>query len=410
MKAPLNLKIDSGRIEAVDALRGFALLGVLFANIPFGGDPPIESSYDDTIHFLYNFLISKKFITIFSILFGFGFYIQFSRAKEKVTNFKSYFLIRMGLLFLIGCIHSFVLWNGDILMSYAFGGAFLLLLRNWSVKKLVILSFVFNVLLTGATFIGNTALGWAVYDYDFAINTDLAMTNSYFEYLKINWITSPWVNFLNDMPLTLFFTFGNMLIGMILGKVQFFIRENGPKSLKQWFVGLGIILGVPASYYFHLVMTGNLELDIPQLWVPFAILIGMLFQSLAYITVFVELYRTPFFKKAFSGFKYVGKTALTNYLAQTVFYLVAIYHFTNLFQLYGKLSEPETYLLASLVFILQAITSYYWLKTWKQGPVEFVWKKMSYSNLKTKKKNENNLFTNRLRRGSSIRQWTESNC
>ena len=211
MKAQFKPTNTTNRIEAVDALRGFALMGVLFANIPFGGDPPIESAYDDTIHFLYNFLISKKFIAIFSMLFGFGFYIQFSRARERVANFNTYFLTRMGLLFLIGCIHSFVLWNGDILMSYAFGGAFLLLLRNWSIKRLVVLAVVFNVLLTGATFIGNTSLGWAVYDYDFAINTDLALTNSYWEYLRINWITSPWVNFLNDMPLTLFFTFLNTL-------------------------------------------------------------------------------------------------------------------------------------------------------------------------------------------------------
>lgn len=384
MKAQFKPTNTTNRIEAVDALRGFALMGVLFANIPFGGDPPIESAYDDTIHFLYNFLISKKFIAIFSMLFGFGFYIQFSRARERVANFNTYFLTRMGLLFLIGCIHSFVLWNGDILMSYAFGGAFLLLLRNWPVKRLVILAVVFNVLLTGATFIGNTALGWAVYDYDFAINTDLALTNSYWEYLRINWITSPWVNFLNDMPLTLFFTFGNMLIGMILGKIQFFKPENGPKHIKRWFVILGVVLGIPASYYFHLVMIGDLELDLPQLWVPFAIIIGMLFQSLAYVTVFVELYRAPFFRKALSGFKYVGKTALTNYLGQTVFYLIAIYHCTNLFQLYGKLSEPETYLLAVVFFILQAITSYFWLKTWKQGPVEYAWRKMSYSRIKTR--------------------------
>ena len=384
MKAQFKPTNTTNRIEAVDALRGFALMGVLFANIPFGGDPPIESAYDDTIHFLYNFLISKKFIAIFSMLFGFGFYIQFSRARERVANFNTYFLTRMGLLFLIGCIHSFVLWNGDILMSYAFGGAFLLLLRNWPVKRLVILAVVFNVLLTGATCIGSTALGWAVYDYDFAINTDLALTNSYWEYLRINWITSPWVNFLNDMPLTLFFTFGNMLIGMILGKIQFFKPENGPKHIKRWFVILGVVLGIPASYYFHLVMIGDLELDLPQLWVPFAIIIGMLFQSLAYVTVFVELYRAPFFRKALSGFKYVGKTALTNYLGQTVFYLIAIYHCTNLFQLYGKLSEPETYLLAVVFFILQAITSYFWLKTWKQGPVEYAWRKMSYSRIKTR--------------------------
>ena len=376
---------SKSRIEVVDALRGFALLGVLFANIPFGGNPPIESVYDETIHFLYNFLISKKFITIFSILFGFGFFIQFSRAKEKVINFNSYFLKRMGLLFIIGCIHSFVLWNGDIIMSYAFGGVFLLLLRNWSVKKLIILAIVFNVILTGITFIGNSALGWAVYDYDFAINTDLGLTNSYLEYLRINWITSPWVNFLNDMPLTLFFTFGNMLIGMILGKINFFNAEKGLKQVKRWFVILGVILGIPASYYFHLIMTGNLELDLPLLWVPFAVIVGMLFQSLAYITLFVELFKVKFIHKILSGFKHVGKTALTNYLSQSVFYLIVIYHCTNLFQLYGKLSEPETYLLAALFFILQSTTSYFWLKTWSQGPMEYLWKKMSYSTIKNKK-------------------------
>jgi len=376
---------SKSRIEVVDALRGFALLGVLFANIPFGGDPPIESVYDETIHFLYNFLISKKFITIFSMLFGFGFFIQFSRAKEKVINFNSYFLKRMGLLFLIGFIHSFVLWNGDIIMSYAFGGIFLLLLRNWSVKKLIILAIVFNVILTGATFIGNSTFGWAVYDYDFALNTDLALTVSYLEYLKINWITSPWVNFLNDMPLTLFFTFGNMLIGMILGKINFFNAENELKRIKRWFVILGVILGIPASYYYHLLMTGNLELDLPLLWVPFAIIVGMLFQSLAYITLFVELFKVKFIHKILSGFKYVGKTALTNYLSQSVFYLIVIYHCTNLFQLYGRLSEPETYLLAALFFILQSATSYFWLKTWSQGPMEYLWKKMSYSTIKNKK-------------------------
>jgi len=385
MKALFQPTNSSNRIEVVDALRGFALLGVLFANIPFGGKPPIESAYDETIHFLFNLLISKKFISIFSMLFGFGFFIQFSRAKEKIINFNSYFLKRMGLLFLVGCIHSFVLWNGDIIMSYAFGGVFLLLLRNWSVKKLIILAIVFNVILTGATFIGNSAFGWAVYDYDFAMNTDLALTNSYLEYLKMNWITSPWVNFLNDMPLTLFFTFGNMLIGMILGKIGFFNAENGLKRLKRWFVILGVILGIPASYYFHLLMTGNLELDLPLLWVPFAIIVGMLFQSLAYITLFVELYRVKFVKNILSGFKYVGKTALTNYLSQSVFYLIVIYHCTNLFQLFGKLSEPETYLLATLFFILQSFTSYFWLKTWSQGPMEYLWKKMSYSTIKIRK-------------------------
>lgn len=385
MKTLFKPSNDSNRIEVVDALRGFALLGVLFANIPFGGNPPIITDYDETIHFLYNFIISKKFITLFSILFGFGFYIQYTRAKEKVVNFNSYFLKRMGLLFIIGSIHSFVIWNGDIIMSYAVGGVFLLVLKNWSVKKLALLAIVFNVLLTGATFIGNTALGWAIYHYDFSIVTELSLTKSYLEYLKMNWITSPWVNFLNDMPLTLFFTFGNMLIGLILGKINFFNSKNGLKRLKRGFVIFGLILGIPASYYFHLIMIGNLELDIPQLWVPFVILIGMLLQSLAYITLFVEMFKLSSFKKILGGFSFVGKTALTNYLGQSLFYIIVIYHCTNLFQLYGKLSEPQTYLLASLFFILQSIASYFWLKTKKQGPLEYLWKKMSYSTIKMEK-------------------------
>ncbi len=382
MKTLFKPTDSSNRIEVVDALRGFALLGVLFANIPFGGNPPIESIYDESIHFVYNFFISKKFISIFSILFGFGFFIQFSRAQDKMSNFNQYFLKRMGLLFFIGCFHSFVLWNGDILMSYAFGGVFLLLLRNWSVKKLMMLAIVFNVLLTGATFIGNSALGWAVYDYDFAIITELGLTNSYVEYLRINWITAPWVNFLNDMPLTLFFTFGNMLIGMILAKMNFFSTDEKRNGMKRWFVILGVVLGIPASYFFHLIMIGQLELDIPLLWVPFAIIIGMLFQSLAYITLFTKLYQTAFTKQVLSGFKYVGKTALTNYLGQSVFYLVVFYHCTNLFQLFGKISEPETYLLAAMFFVIQAISSYFWLKFKKQGPVEYLWRSLSYDTIK----------------------------
>ena len=379
MKTLFKPTTKLNRIEAVDALRGFALLGVLLANIPVGGNPPVVSNYDETIHFLYNFLISKKFITIFSILFGFGFYIQLTRAKEKSINFRNYFLKRMFFLFIIGVIHCFGLWNGDIIMSYAFGGIFLLFLRNWSVKKLILLAIVFNVLLTGITFIGNSALGWAVYDYDFALANVLPVTNSFFEYLKLNWLMAPWVNFLNDMPLTLFFTFGNMLIGLILGKIDFFKNLSRWKKLQKQFVILGVVLGIPASYYFHLVMTGNLELDLPLLWVPFAIIIGMLFQSLAYITLFVRLYETSLFKPVLLWFKYVGKTALTNYLGQSVFYLIVIYHCTNLFQLYGKLSEPQTYLLAFIFFIIQTIVSYVWLKTRNQGPVESMWKKLSYS-------------------------------
>ena len=72
--------ITKSRIEVVDALRGFALMGVLFANVPIGGKYLATGIFDELISFLTDLLISQKFITIFSILFGFGFYSQVSRA------------------------------------------------------------------------------------------------------------------------------------------------------------------------------------------------------------------------------------------------------------------------------------------------------------------------------------------
>ena len=77
----------------------------------------------------------------------------------------------------------------------------------------------FNVLLIGIVFIGNSALEWRVCNYGLALTWPT--TNLYLEYLKLNFIMVPWVNFLNNMPITLFYTFDNMLIGLILEKFNF---------------------------------------------------------------------------------------------------------------------------------------------------------------------------------------------
>lgn len=382
---PISTK---SRIEVVDALRGFALLGVLLANVPYGSDQLIISNFDmpqTVLNFLLDFLISKKFITIFSILFGFGFYIQMTRAKKKKVNFKKYFLKRMILLFIIGSIHSFMLWNGDIIMAYAFGGIFLLLVRNWSTKKLVILAILFNVLLTGIIYIGNSAFGWQIYDYDYGLNNIYPITESFLEYIKINFIMAPWVNFFKDMPITLVYTFGNMLIGLILGKIDFFHLPDRLKKLNNWLIVLGITVGLTASYFFHQLMIGAIELDIPLLWVPFALIIGMLLQSLCYIVIFIKLYQIGFFKRIMEWFKFVGKTALSNYIFQSVFYLIVFFHCTNALQLFGKISQAETYILALFFFVFQSLLSYLWLKRKGQGPLEYLWKKMSYSNKKSVK-------------------------
>ena len=103
----------------------------------------------------------------------------------------------------------------------------------------------FNVFLTGIVFIGNSALEWRVYDYGLALIWPI--TNSYLEYFKVNFIMAPWVNFLNDMPITLFYTFGNILIGLILEKMNFFSPPERLKKLTNRFIILGFSVGVLCS-------------------------------------------------------------------------------------------------------------------------------------------------------------------
>ena len=360
------------RIELVDSIRGIALLGVLLANIPIAPNL-ISGTLDETFLFLSNFLIAKKFIAIFSMLFGFGFYIQYSNHKTKGKQFSNYFIIRMVVLMIIATVHSYLLWNGDIIMTYATSGVILLLLRNWSVKRLVILSSILIVIVTGFLFIANSALGWQIYDYDYALNDEFPLTNSLMRYLQINFIMNPWSNFLKDLPITFSYALGNMAVGIILGKFNFFTNKGFNQNQLKFFIITGLI-GFSSSYIFHLVVSSQLELSVNLLWIPPVIAGGMVFHSLFYLALIRFLYQSTLIKKGIKVFVYVGKTALTNYIFQSLLYLLFFYHLTNTFNLFGKLTIGETYFVAIVFFGIQSLFSYFWLKKFKRGPVEFIWR------------------------------------
>ena len=361
------------RIESVDALRGLALFGILLANVPYVEN---DSLSDKTFGFLLHLLIEKKFITIFSILFGFGFYVQLKRAEEAGIRFTSYYLKRMLILLLIGCIHAYLFWNGDIIRNYAICGMFLLIFYKRSPKSILITGIIFSVFLTALVFILNGIIG-IHYSYDVAIIREHPLTGSYWHYLWINARTDSFVNFLQDSPITMVFCFGNMLIGFWMGRSGFFQQADKFSSLRKKLIVGGFIIGLVASYTFIMVTTGKLELTPALLWLPFIIVTGMLLQSLFYISAFIDLFRGRL-NSILSVFTPVGKMSLTNYLLQTVFYLIVFFHWTNSFQLFGKIGRTETYLLAVLFFIIQILVSKVWLKHNGQGPVEAIWKKLSY--------------------------------
>ena len=371
----------------VDALRGFALLAILIANIPYAaGSEAVykdrvfiigSCSIDEILNFLFHLFIDKKFVAIFSMLFGFGFYVQLKRAESQQIQFKLYFIRRMLLLLVIGCLHAYLFWYGDIIRNYAICGMFLLFVYRWKPKNIIRLGIFFAVFLTGLVFIANGIMGLQ-YPYNTAIIAEHPVTQSFLRYLQINFTIDPFVNFVQDSPLTLVFAFGTMLIGFGMAKSGFFHRPTLFTRLINTLIICGLVAGLACSYLFWKINRGTLEITPALLWLPFIIIAGMLSQSLGYISAFAKLFQRPGLQRTLSVFEPVGRMALTNYLLQTVFYVLVFFHWSHGLQLYGKLTLAETYILAVMLFALQVLASRWWLKTHKQGPVETIWKRLSY--------------------------------
>jgi uncharacterized protein len=211
------------------------LLGILIANIPYADQANVSGNggaagqldSDKVLNFLFHLLIEKKFITIFSMLFGFGFYVQLKRAEEKGVDFKSYFLKRMTILLLIGCVHAYVFWFGDIIRDYAICGMFLLIVYKWKPKRVLIVAIVFSLFLTGSVYIANGLFKLQEYPYDTSIAAEFPTTTSYWRYLYINARIDPFVNFIHDSPITLVFCLEICYSGSgCQNQVSFIIRKD----------------------------------------------------------------------------------------------------------------------------------------------------------------------------------------
>ena len=156
------------RIITLDIIRGFALLGIFLVNMPAFHSPAFMISHPDYTGMDYwldlflQMFVQTKFYTIFSFLFGLGFYIFMSRAEQKNLHVNRLFSRRLFALLLFGAIHLIFIWYGDILHTYAIAGFLLLLFYKRKTKTLLIwafsLLFVIHSLLSVQFFIPESTL------------------------------------------------------------------------------------------------------------------------------------------------------------------------------------------------------------------------------------------------------------
>ena len=250
------------RYVVLDALRGFAILGICLANFPeFSlwtfSDSSTWTMTDKVTRAIQTFLVDGKFYTLFSLLFGMGFSIQLENAGQKTRTFYR----RMIILFLIGLCHLFFLWSGDILMLYAAMGMLLPLFKRLSTKGILISAGIFLTLPVVCEAIFGTTLSdpleaeqWricALYGITEAnFGTWLADITSYkgmLQFLHQGAVERMW-EFV--FSYRFFKVLGLFLIGFAIGREKLFADLGAHRKLLKNILLYGLLLGIPVSFLY----------------------------------------------------------------------------------------------------------------------------------------------------------------
>jgi len=403
------------RIEVLDIIRGFALLGILIANMALFSSPAMyfevlgknisTGFWDTTTSSFINLLIQGKFYTMFSFLFGLGFAIFFERAMAKTAKPKLLFFRRLFILLLIGLAHGFFIWFGDILVTYALFGFLLPLFFKRKPKTLLIwaASLIIGFLLLMALMMGLTALAKMVNE---GVLTDTVqklfaemesrIESSYHAYghgtfaeLMAQRTSDTLFKYGNALFASIFVIFPLFLLGLYAGKIAFFqnIEKNLVWIKKAWLWGL--IIGLSMSVV-KFICKNQMAGDPYSFYTVFHLGAGFLGDMglcLFIMTSIILLYQNKKWILRFKPLAYAGRMALSNYLFQSIVCTAIFYSFG--LGLYGKVGAALGLVLAVVIFIVQIFISKYWFKRYQFGPVEWLWKSLTYGKFFGMKIHEN---------------------
>jgi len=389
----------AARIDTLDILRGFALFGILVINIQLFAmvqatlvNPMAVgeiTGLDYAIWLISHVAFFEKFIAIFSMLFGAGIVLMSDRAAQ--TGMLGLHYQRMFWLLVIGLVHAYFIWAGDILVSYALLGMAIVFVRNWSVRSLMILGVAFLVLklaiFTGLGFVipllpseeiraieieswtpGATQLAAEINAYQGGFAEQMTMRIA--QSLNFHLFVFP--------TETLPFVAAMMAFGMAAMKSGYLQGEWSRDAYRRVAI-LGLALGLP------LIALGVMMNERHGWDMLFSLYFGRMFNTvgaplvaMAYIAL-VILATRRFGQVMKAVFAPVGRMAFTNYLAQSVICTFIFYgHGLGLFMEVGRLGQV---LVVLGVWVAMPVWSRAWLARFRFGPAEWLWRSLSYRRL-----------------------------
>jgi uncharacterized protein len=424
LAAPVN---QSERIVILDSLRGIAVLGILLMNIPAFGLPhsaifdySINKQSDLNYFLWYVFgpgVFEGTLRAFFSMLFGAGTIIFINRLEKRMTGLLpvEYFFRRQLWLLLFGLFNAFILlWFWDILFHYAICGLFLFPFRRLKPKYLFLAGGTALLMATARENLdlfqqkATIAKGEKIALLDtvkikltdrqkeeFAAMNDIrerstpeAKKKKMDEELAIG--RGGYADFYRarsemaaqgETKEMYYFLLWDIVLFMFIGMAFFklgILQGQAKTKVYAWMAVLGLGIGLPLSYlfvvndvnhnfnWFEITKTKQFQFYELQRFV----------HSIGIFGLIMLFYKSGWFKWLFALMRPVGQMAFTNYLMQS--FLCGLFFYGIGFGFFGKLQLYQLYYVVAVVWIIQIIWSHLWLRYYRFGPLEWLWRSLTY--------------------------------
>ena len=426
---------ENQRIKLIDALRGVALLGILLMNIPGFSMPNYSSEIYKNDPTNVNFWVSKiitvlfegKMRAMFSMIFGAGILLFIAKKVKNGLSVHGLFYRRMFWLLLFGLIHAhLILWIGDILYLYAVCGMIVYLFRNVNPKYLIlaiplvaIIDFSANTYFyqdirekridyveakkaqsenKTLTADQNKALiTWREVEITMIPNREDAKENT--QKMKSDYSTV--ASYLRPLAIDgqtkyLFFGIWDSIALMLLGFALYkwgFLTGNWSKENYRKVMLIGYGIGLPLviySTYYGYITYSTMEANLKKMeevsinWVELIYPFQRILLVMAHASALILLYKSNMMQGIFRRLEAVGQMAFTNYIMHSV--ICTLFFFGYGLNYYGVFEFYQIYYLVFAIWILQLIVSPIWLRHFNFGPLEWLWRSLTYWKLQPFKK------------------------
>lgn len=375
------------RVKAIDLMRGFSLLGILIINMlafhsPLSYIDPykwFDGTVNEGMYLFIDVFIQASFYPLFAMLFGYGLAMQYMRAEAKQRPFMPVAVKRLAILLLFGIIHAFLIWYGDILITYAIMGFLLIgmirLPSSWLMGFAGIIYALPHLLLLGVMFIAaaadpNTYVGYMEIESSIQSYQSGSFAEIFSQRLQDWTYTNNFVGYIILIATILPF----LMIGAAAAKWRLIERTQEKRKLWLFLAIVPLLIGL-------LLKAAPFLFESNYAFVYLQDIFGGPLVAVGYAAIIALLAQKTSMQKLLSPMAKVGRMSLTTYITQSVLATLIFYSYG--FGLYGQVDLLTGTLIALGIFVVQLIFAELWFEKFSRGPLESIWRKWTYG-----KKNE----------------------